>query len=873
MVMSDPSEELKRVQRCMNDVISILALPAVWSGNDPYRILTTLVDALLGMLSVDFVYGRAKVDARKLPVEALGIARSFGSPDQRDEICRTLNQWFGDDPQAWPAETRTHLNDREVSILPLRLGLEGEIGIIVAGSERGDFPRETERLLLGVAVNQATVGVQQALLLSEQKRVANDLESRVSDRTTELSAANEELKTEIASRKRAEENLRSSEEKYRLLVDTASDAIVSIDDEGLILFANPAIGKIFGYEPSELTGTPLTLLMPESMRGLHKAGFARYLTTGQRHINWQGTELVALRKNGEEFPVEISFGELTGGEHKVFTGFLRDISQRKAAENALRAATEEQTRISAFREEIGLALSRHGDLKEILHNCAGAVVRHLDAAFARIWTVNADGSELELQASAGMYTHLDGRHSRIAVGQHKIGLIAQERKPHLTNDTQNDPRVSEKDWARREKIVAFAGYPLVLDDRLVGVIGMFSRKPLADSTVEALSFAAGIIAQGIERRRAEEALRRSEAFLAEGERVGQIGSYSWSTATDKIEWSDELYRIYEFEVGVPVTLELIRTRVHPEDLSLYEKMAENARNGGEDFEWQHRLLMPDQTVKYMHSVAHAIRTRDGQLEYSAVIQDVTERRRSQEALDKARADLAHMSKLTVMGEMAASIAHEVNQPLTAVTNNGSACLRLLARHDLEEGVLRRVLEEIVADGTRASAVIARIRAFIKKGPFERNALDINEVIREVLALASHEIYENRVSLDRHLTTDLPLVLADRVQLQQVLLNLIMNGIEAMAALTDRPRSLGIRSRTDESGDVLVAVSDCGAGFGSEMERVFTPFFTTKANGMGMGLSISRSLVESHGGRLWASPNSPHGAVFTFTLPATGRSPS
>ena len=226
-----------------------------------------------------------------------------------------------------------------------------------------------------------------------------------------------------------------------------------------------------------------------------------------------------------------------------------------------------------------------------------------------------------------------------------------------------------------------------------------------------------------------------------------------------------------------------------------------------------------------------------------------------------------------MGELTASIAHEVNQPLTGVINNGSACLRLLANRNLEPEVLRRALEGIVADGTRASAVLARIRAFIKKEAAEKNPLDINEVIQEVLVLAGRELYENQVSVDHQLTTDLPSVLADRVQLQQVLLNLIMNGIEAMAAVVDRPRLLGVQSRIDESGDVLVAVSDSGTGFGKEVDHVFTPFFTTKAKGMGMGLSISRSLVEGHGGRLWATSNSPHGAVFSFTLPTTGGSPS
>jgi len=676
---------------------------------------------------------------------------------------------------------------------------------------------------------------------------------------------------DLSEQKQQESARLYSEEKYRLLVETASDAIVSIDDKGSIVFANPAIATVFGYDPTEVMGKPLTLLMPEYMRKVHEGGFTRYLATGQRHINWQGTELTALRKNGEEFPVEVSFGELTRDGHKIFTGFLRDISKRKQAEIALRAAMDERTRISAFREEIGIALSHQEDLKGILHYCAGAVVRHLDAAFARIWTLSGDGRELELQASAGMYTHLDGPHSRISVGEHKIGLIAQERKPHLTNDAQNDPRVSDKDWARREEMISFAGYPLVLEDRLVGVMGMFSQKPLTENTLEALSFASGTIAQGIERRRAEEALRRSEAFLAEGQRLGQIGSYSWRVATDEIKWSNELYCIYEFEIGMPVTLELIRTRVHPEDLSLYEKMVEKARNGGNDFEWQFRLLMSDQSIKYLHSVAHSTRDQNGQLEYIAVVQDVTERRQSEEALEKSRSELAQMSKLTNMGEMAASIAHEVNQPLTAVTNNGNACLRLLANNKLEPDVLRRVLEEIVADGTRASAVIARIRAFLKKKPAEMGEVNLNEVIHETVALAGRELFENRIRIEYQLAQPLPLVLADRVQMQQVLLNLIMNAVEAVAANDDQPRLIHIDSRIDESGGVLVAVRDLGVGLGSEPNRLFTPFYTTKANGMGMGLSISRSLVEAHGGRLRARPNSPRGADFSFTLPVAAGS--
>jgi len=745
---TDPAEEIKRLQSAVDDLVGVLALPVIWSGAEPAQIVHTFVDALLRLLQLDLIYVRLKPTDDEAPLEVFRLAQSHKQFALPHEIGEVLERWLATGLQEWPVQLRNPFGDGEISVVPFGLGLHGELGVIVAGSERTDFPRQTERLVLNVARNQTSIALQEAQLRNGERRVAHELDGRVVQRTAERDTANEERRKEIAEREHAEEDLKGSEERHRLVVETAPDAVVSIDEHGAIRLANPATLRIFGYDPTELIGRPLTVLMPEFMRELHEKGFNRYLSTGRRHISWEGTELTALRKNGQEFPVEVSFGELSNGKHRLFTGFIRDISQRKQAEE-VRAT---QACLVAIRADVSLAFGGEDGLETILRMCAESIARHLEAAFARIWTLNHEINMLELRASAGIYTHLNGAHARIPMGKLKIGMIAQEQKPVLVNDSSSDPLITDKAWAAKEGMAGFAGHPLVVGTRTLGVMAVFSRKPLGTGTMEVLASVADLIAQGIERKHAEDELRVSEQRLKETE-----------------------------------------------------------------------------------------------------------------------SELARVARLTTMGELAASIAHEVNQPLTAVINNGSACLRLLANRNLEPEVLRRVLEEIVADGTRASRVLARIRAFIKKESSEKSEVDLNEVIQEVLVLAGRQIHENQVSLDRQLRTDLPLVRADRVQLQQVLLNLIMNSIEAMAAVTDRPRLLGVQSRIDESGNVLVVVRDSGTGFSSELDRVFTPFFTTKANGMGMGLSISRSLVESHDGRLWAAPNSPYGAVFSFTLPTTGGS--
>jgi PAS domain S-box-containing protein len=543
-------------------------------------------------------------------------------------------------------------------------------------------------------------------------------------------------------------------------------------------------------------------------------------------------------------------------------GTNTDIEDRKQAEE-IRAA---QARQASVRADVSAALSKPAHSREILRGCAEAIVRHLDAAFARIWTLNTDKNLLELQASAGMYTHLDGPHSHIPVGKLKIGVIAQEKKPHLTNDVLNDPWVSDKAWAQNEVMVSFAGYPLMVQDRVVGVMAMFARRRLSAATLDALASVADAIAQGIERKQTEEKIRQSEAYLAEAQRLSHTGSFGWNVTSGELFWSDQMYRILGVDQGAKPTLEMAFQRIHPEDIARVQETLDRGVQGGTDMDFENRFLLPDGSVKYVHVVALAVRDESMNLEYVGTVVDITASKRAEEALRQAQAELAHVTRVTTMGELTASIAHEVNQPLAAVIANANASLRWLAAATPNLDEAREALLRIVRDGKRASDVITRIRTLVQKTDPEKTRLDINQTVQEVVLLMHNEAVRKGVTLRIDLAADVPPVLGDRVQLQQVILNLVMNGIEAMNTVADRPREMVIRSSAQASDNVLLAVQDSGIGIDPRnLDKIFDTFYTTKPQGMGMGLAISRSIVENHGGKLWAVPNDGPGATFQFTL--------
>ena len=584
----DVAEEIKRLQRCINDLVSLLALPAMWSGGEPSQIVHTLLDALLRMLQLDLIYVRLRDSAGQAPIEMVRFAPSQEQAAQEHtaqphEIGEVFKHWLGTDPQEWPPLIRNPMGGRDISIMPLRLGLRGEIGEIVAGSERADFPRQTERLILSVAANQASIGLQGARFLSEQKHVASELDQRVAQRTAELAAANEELRQEIADRNRAEEAFRRVERQARAIVGSALDAVVVMDAEGIVTEWNKQAEETFGWTRPEALGRRMSeTIIPAQYRLSHERGLEQFFKTGQGPVLNRRIEITALRRDGSEFPVELTITPLKSGDSWTFSSFVRDIS---------------------------------------------------------------------------------------------------------------------------------------------------------------------------ERRRAEEKLRESEL---------------------------------------------------------------NLRN--------------------------------------------------------TQAELAHMARVMTMGELTASIAHEVNQPLAAIVASGDSCSAWLSNDPPNLDKARAAASRMIQGATQASEIVQRLRALFKKTTSMTASVDMNAVIEETISLVHHETERNKIFLRTELHPGVPSVSGDRVQLQQVILNLAMNGIESIAGLDHEPKRLMIRSTLSNTGELLVSVEDTGLGIEAEhADRLFAPFFTTKPQGIGMGLPICRSIIEAHGGRLWAAKNEPRGAVFHFALPVTASS--
>jgi len=666
----------------------------------------------------------------------------------------------------------------------------------------------------------------------------------------------------IARLKRAEEALRTRELNFQLVVDSIPAPVAVTSPSGEVEGVNQPTLEYFGKTFEELKGWKATdVVHPDDLQHTI-AALMKAHETGQAY----NVESRHRRADGiyRWFNVlGLPFRD-TEGEILYWFHLLIDIDARKRAEAQLAGEKRllEMVASSCPLTDVLTALSKF--VEDTSSDC-----------YCGVYLIDWSGSKFRIGAvpslPATFNDPVDGLTVSPQVGP--CGVAALTKTQVIATDLEIDPLWQSsaiRPLALAHGIRSHWSTPIYdREGRVLGTFAIFHREPASPTQIQQdlIAQVTHIASIAIERALSEAALKRSEAFLAEAQHLSRIGSFAWRLAKNEITWSEQLYRIFEFDPHVTITLELIGSRVHPEDLPLLRDMIERASSAAGDFQYEHRLLMPDHSVKYLHMIAHGTRNDEGELEYIGACQDVTQRQSSEEALAKARSELAHVARVMSLGAFTASIAHEVNQPLSGIITNANTCLRMLAADPPNVDGARETARRTIRDGDRATAVITRLRALFSKKDATIESVDLNEATREVIALSLSELQRNRVILRSDLADNLPPVAGDRVQLQQVILNLVRNASDAMSGIDDRPRLLLIRTEPDEGGHVRLSVQDAGVGFDPQvMDRLFDSFYTTKDDGMGIGLSVSRSIIASHRGRLWATPNEGPGATFSFSIP-------
>jgi PAS domain S-box-containing protein len=653
----------------------------------------------------------------------------------------------------------------------------------------------------------------------------------------------EEARIDIEDRKWAEEQLRDSEHRWRSLTEALPQLVWAAMPDGACDYFSAQWTEYTGIPESELLGWRwIDVLHPDDREPTRQfwtdsvAGRSPYDV--EYRVRRQDGEYGWFKTRG--VPIRDSEGRIV----KWF-GTCTDITDRKLAEEALRDS-EQELRKAHNELEIKVA-ERTAELKSSKAYLAEAQRLSHTGSFG--WRVST-GEILWSEETLRIFEY-------DPTAKPTIELILQRVHP---DDEAFVKRTIER--AAQDGKDFDNEYRLAMPDGSVKYVHIVAHA-LSDES-GSIEFV-GAVMDTTESKRAEEALRRSESYLAEAQRLAHTGSWAWGVAGgDALHLSEEWYRIYGFdpEKGTSAWEEKVQ-RIHPEDRDRWQRAIDRAIGEKLDYEVEMRILLPDGTVKYIHTVGHPVLNASGNVvQFVGSSMDISNSKRAEEA----QADLAHVSRVTTMGELTASLAHEVKQPIAAAITNAKTCLRWLSGDTPNIEEARAAAIRIVKDQTRAAEIISRIRLLFKKDTPLRELVEVNEVIREMIVLLRGETTRYSISIRTELAADLPPVMGDRVQLQQVMMNLIVNGIEAMKDVNGT-RELIIKSQRAEYEQLLVSVSDTGVGLPPQQaDQIFNSFFTTKPHGTGMGLRISRSIVESHGGRLWAADNSPRGASFCFNIP-------
>ena len=639
------------------------------------------------------------------------------------------------------------------------------------------------------------------------------------------------LVRDITERKGAEDELRKTEARFRSFVDHATDGFFLFDEHQALLDVNRQACESLGYSREEMIG-----MHPRDFdAGLDPASIARI---GERIEAGETVTFETLhrRKDGTVFPVEVRARQFPLGARPFRLSLARDITERKRAEEVLReseAKLQKAQGIAHFGWWERDFTTTRVELSDEVCRIFGLQPVDLPEWHAR-WLDLLHPEDRPRVAAAAEAALLPGG-PRYDIEYRVVRPDGGERIVHSQGDVT---------WNE-------SGRPL----RQFGVLQDITELRQAEKELRARG----------------EALRRSEAYLAEAQRLSHTGTLAFNLA-GPVYWSDESYRIWGLDplAGLPVR-EAVLQRVHPDDRKRVDVETDEAVRQKRGFAFEFRIVLPDGTVRHIEATGNPLFSEDGELaEMVATHVDVTERKRAEEEHERLRqleADLAHVNRVSIMGELAASLAHEILHPIATARNNARAGMRFLEMSPPNLPEVREALACIVRDSDRAKGIVDRMRDHIKKAPARSEPFDLNAAVDEVIEMVQSAIIKNKV-LVRATLNGLPTAHGDRVQLQQVVLNLILNAIEAMSSVDQGSRELSISTQQAPSGEILVGVQNSGPGIDPErLDQVFAPFYTTKNAGIGMGLSICRSIITAHGGRLWAEANRSRGAIFQFTLPA------
>jgi len=849
----ESTAEIKRLQSCINDLISVLSLPAIWTGSESSHILGTLLDVLLTMLRLDFAYARLSDASNCPPIEVVRSVDRRYSGIQAQQFGQVLDRWLTGDQTGSRCVVPDPAGAGEVSIASFSLGHQQEGAALVAGSRRGDFPTEIERLLLRVATNQAGIGLQEARRSGEQKRTAEVLEQRVGERTRRLTAVNDELRRSEAYLAEAQRLSRTGSFGWR-------------PSAGEIIWSEETF-RIFQYDRTTLPTVELLLqrVHPEDV-ALVKDTIERASQDGKNFEH----ECRLLMPDGSVKHVHVvarAFSDEAGSVE--FVGAVMDITDRKRAEEAL-------LRSETYLAE-GQKLSHTGSWA---CNIASREMIHSSEEHRRLFGLVPDTSGIPA---------FDEFYQRIHPEDREQTIDDLERAIRAGSNVEAHFRVVRPEGTT--KYMYGVGHPVI--------------KPSGDA-----SEFVGTVMDVTERKRAE-ALRDGESRILEMiardapleetlEKLVRVVEAQFAGLLCSVLLLDEdgqhirhgaapsLPEPYTKAIdglcigpkaGSCGTAMYRRETVVVTDIlqdPLWESYREMAEPFGLRACWSTPILAHSGNplgtfAMYYRQPRSPSPPETLALELATHLAGIAIERKlareERERLRQAQADIARISRVNTMGELTASLAHEVNQPIAAAVTDANTCLRWLTRDQPDVEEAREAATRVVKDSTRAAEIISRTRLLFKKGAPLWELVDVNEIIRDIVALMRSEVTQHSISVRTELAEDVPQITGDHVQLQQVLMNLILNSIDAMKDV-DGTRELIICSQRGEDGQLMVSVRDTGVGLPPQQaDQIFNAFFTTKAHGTGMGLRISRSIVESHGGRLWAGDNSQRGASFYITLPA------